>query len=251
MSRKEYLPLFEKLTAATKKHGKSSSKRHLSPLTGQEQRRLDELEEELPLQAIVMFRTMARKEVRPRLLPSSAGYCGLLFWWSASLNKLRLVGQEPNVFVLSMWSFVYFLIFLPGTLPYVAPISSHICSNRKCYTTPKACTYLWRQMIRQLKRKRDEEKAKRGGHDKESDDKKGGGWWSNLWGGDDGDDTPVQEEGDVAIKDLSKGIDDDAESKKVRMGGKQRHMWRRTKGGEGQCLTLLLRKPFSLAHFEN
>ncbi|CAN0536822.1 unnamed protein product, partial [Ectocarpus sp. 8 AP-2014] len=63
MSRKEYLPLFEKLTAATNKHGKSSSKRHLSPLTEQEQRRLDELEEELPLQAIVMFRTMARKEV--------------------------------------------------------------------------------------------------------------------------------------------------------------------------------------------
>ncbi|CAM9617791.1 unnamed protein product, partial [Ectocarpus fasciculatus] len=128
MSRKEYLPLFEKLTAATNKHGKSSSKRHLSPLTAQEQRRLDELEEELPLQAIVMFRTMARKE---------------------------------------------------------------------------------------LKRKRDEEKAKRGEHDKESDDKKSGGWWSNLWGGDDGDDTPVEEEGDVAIKDLSEGIDDDAESKKV------------------------------------
>ncbi|CAN0211257.1 unnamed protein product, partial [Ectocarpus sp. 12 AP-2014] len=60
----EYLRLFEKLTAATKKHGKSSSKRDLSPLTEQEERRLDELEEELPLQAIVMFRTMARKELK-------------------------------------------------------------------------------------------------------------------------------------------------------------------------------------------
>lgn len=58
--------MYEKVAAADAK--KSSSKKRLSPLTGPEQRRLDELEEELPLQAIVMFRAMARKEVRSRLL---------------------------------------------------------------------------------------------------------------------------------------------------------------------------------------
>lgn len=42
----------------------ASTKKPLPPLTEQEQRRLDELDEELPLQTIVMFRTMARREVR-------------------------------------------------------------------------------------------------------------------------------------------------------------------------------------------
>lgn len=61
MARKGYVFLFEKVIAAADTH--SSSKGPLSPLTAAEQRRLDELEEELPLQTIVMFRTMARKEV--------------------------------------------------------------------------------------------------------------------------------------------------------------------------------------------
>lgn len=61
MARKEYVSLFEKVAAA----GTSpSKKKRPSPLTVQEQHRLDELEQELPLQAILMFRTMARKEVR-------------------------------------------------------------------------------------------------------------------------------------------------------------------------------------------
>lgn len=52
--------LYEKVAADTKE---TSSKNPVPALTGQEQRRLDELEEDLPLQTIVMFRTMARREV--------------------------------------------------------------------------------------------------------------------------------------------------------------------------------------------
>lgn len=60
MARREYVSLFEKMAAAG---NSASSKKRPSMLTAQEQRRLDELEEELPLQAILMFRTMARKKV--------------------------------------------------------------------------------------------------------------------------------------------------------------------------------------------
>lgn len=70
MSRKEYVFLFEKLAAAgagaedAYASTKVGSSQGLSPpLTPREQRRLCELEEELPLQTILMFRTMARKEV--------------------------------------------------------------------------------------------------------------------------------------------------------------------------------------------
>lgn len=72
MSKKEYVFLFEKLAAAgagaedahanaSMKVGSSRSLSH--PLTPREQHRLDELEEELPLQTILMFRTIARKKV--------------------------------------------------------------------------------------------------------------------------------------------------------------------------------------------
>lgn len=63
MARKEYVSVYSKV-AADADRSKNSSKKGWSPLTAQEQRRLDELEEELPLQAVVMFRAMARKEVR-------------------------------------------------------------------------------------------------------------------------------------------------------------------------------------------
>lgn len=63
MARKEYVSMYSKVAADAEK-SKNSSKKRLSPLTAQEQRRFDELEEELPLQAMVMFRTMAKKEVR-------------------------------------------------------------------------------------------------------------------------------------------------------------------------------------------
>ena len=53
--------LYEKVAADAKD---AFSRKSTPPLTGQEQRRLDELEEDLPLQTIVMFRTMARREVR-------------------------------------------------------------------------------------------------------------------------------------------------------------------------------------------
>ena len=55
--------MYSKVAADAEK-SKNSSKKRLSPLTAQEQCRFDELEEELPLQAMVMFRTMAKKEVR-------------------------------------------------------------------------------------------------------------------------------------------------------------------------------------------
>ncbi|CAN0222977.1 unnamed protein product [Ectocarpus fasciculatus] len=75
MSRKEYVFLFEKLAAAAAgagaedAHANASTKVGSSPslsppLTPREHRRLDELEEELPLQTILMFRTMARKEIK-------------------------------------------------------------------------------------------------------------------------------------------------------------------------------------------
>ncbi|CAN0360255.1 unnamed protein product, partial [Hapterophycus canaliculatus] len=65
MARKEYMSLFGKLAAVGRDTvSKSSSKDRLLPLTVEENRRLDDLEEELPLQAIVMFRSMARNEVR-------------------------------------------------------------------------------------------------------------------------------------------------------------------------------------------
>lgn len=60
-ARKEYVFLYEKVAADAKD---AFSRKSTPPLTGQEQRRLDELEEDLPLQTIVMFRTMARREVR-------------------------------------------------------------------------------------------------------------------------------------------------------------------------------------------
>eukprot|EP00903_Cladosiphon_okamuranus_P017946 g16513.t1 len=63
MARKEYVSVYSKVTADADKWNKSSKNR-LSPLTAQEQRRLDELEEELPLQAVIMFRAMARKELQ-------------------------------------------------------------------------------------------------------------------------------------------------------------------------------------------
>ncbi|CAN0420686.1 unnamed protein product, partial [Scytosiphon promiscuus] len=63
MARKEYVSLFEKLAAKGGDTVSKPSKGRL-PLTVEEERRLDDLEEELPLQAIVMFRSMARKEVR-------------------------------------------------------------------------------------------------------------------------------------------------------------------------------------------
>ena len=67
--------MYSKVAADAEK-SKNSSKKRLSPLTGSEQRRFDELEEELPLQAMVMFRAMARKEVRSRfLLLVPAGCC--------------------------------------------------------------------------------------------------------------------------------------------------------------------------------
>lgn len=57
--------LFEKVAAAGKQDACSSEKQaNGSPLTAHEQRSLDELEEDLPLQTIVMFRTLARREVR-------------------------------------------------------------------------------------------------------------------------------------------------------------------------------------------
>ncbi|CAM9455743.1 unnamed protein product [Ectocarpus sp. 4 AP-2014] len=71
MSRKEYVFLFEKLSAAgagaedAYASTKVGSSQGLSPpLTPREERRLCELEEELPLQTILMFRTMARKEIK-------------------------------------------------------------------------------------------------------------------------------------------------------------------------------------------
>lgn len=68
MARRGYVSLFEKVAAA----GNSPfSKRRPSPLTVQEQHRLDELEQDLPLQAILMFRAMARKEVRWRWVDSA------------------------------------------------------------------------------------------------------------------------------------------------------------------------------------
>ena len=69
MARRGYVSLFEKVAAA----GTSASSKKLpSPLTAQEQRKLDELEEELPLQAILMFRTMARRKVRRRSIVAAA-----------------------------------------------------------------------------------------------------------------------------------------------------------------------------------
>ena len=61
MARRGYVSLFEKVAAAG---DSDSSKKCPSKLTAHEQHKLDELEEELPLQAILMFRAMARKEVR-------------------------------------------------------------------------------------------------------------------------------------------------------------------------------------------
>lgn len=60
-ARKEYVFLYEKVVADAKE---VSSVTSIPRLTGLQQRRLDELEEDLPLQTIVMFRTMARREVR-------------------------------------------------------------------------------------------------------------------------------------------------------------------------------------------
>lgn len=61
MARKDYVFLYEKAAAGAKE---AFSKQPMPTLTGEEQRRLDGLEEDLPLQTIVMFRTMARREVR-------------------------------------------------------------------------------------------------------------------------------------------------------------------------------------------
>eukprot|EP00752_Nemacystus_decipiens_P006311 g5691.t1 len=63
MVRKEYVSMYSKVAADAEKF-KNSSKKRLSPLTAQEHRRFDELEETLPLQAMIMFRTMARKELQ-------------------------------------------------------------------------------------------------------------------------------------------------------------------------------------------
>lgn len=68
MARKEYVAMYSKVAEDDEKSSKNSSRKRLSPLTVQEQRRFDELEEELPLQAMVMFRTMAKKEVRSAVL---------------------------------------------------------------------------------------------------------------------------------------------------------------------------------------
>lgn len=68
MARKGYVSLFEKAAAVAsageKMNANVSPEGRLSPLTMEEERRLDQLEEELPMQTILMFRTMARKEVR-------------------------------------------------------------------------------------------------------------------------------------------------------------------------------------------
>ncbi|CAM9605272.1 unnamed protein product, partial [Scytosiphon promiscuus] len=77
MARKVYVSLFERVAAATSTTEnanveKVSSDVRLSPLTIEEERRLDELEEELPLQTIVMFRTMARKELQRKRDAASA-----------------------------------------------------------------------------------------------------------------------------------------------------------------------------------
>lgn len=75
--------LYEKVAADAKD---ASSKKAVPVLAGPQQRRLDELEEDLPLQTIVMFRAMARREVRSR-------HCLVLFAFDF------LVGS-------SLWDFV-------------------------------------------------------------------------------------------------------------------------------------------------
>lgn len=81
MARKGYVFLFEKVIASA--DANISSKKPVSPLTPAEQRRLDELEEDLPLQTIIMFRTMARKEVCVRGIGAKclclAGFCRCCF----------------------------------------------------------------------------------------------------------------------------------------------------------------------------
>ena len=55
------MPLFDKLEAAGA-IGPASRKR-ITPLDPEERRRFDELEEELPVQSILMFRGMVREKV--------------------------------------------------------------------------------------------------------------------------------------------------------------------------------------------
>lgn len=91
MARKGYVFLFEKVIAAA--DTSASSRGGLSPLTPAEQRRLDELEEDLPLQTIIMFRTMARKEVRvPGVVGSKChGSC-----WLLSLLFVTAIGLQRS-----------------------------------------------------------------------------------------------------------------------------------------------------------
>lgn len=70
-SRKEYSTLYEKLEEAGATSATPPSKRNKSPLNEDEQRRLDVLEEELPLHSILMFRTMTRHKVQ------EASHCAL------------------------------------------------------------------------------------------------------------------------------------------------------------------------------
>lgn len=87
MARKEYVSLFEKLAAeGGDTVSKPSSKDPPMPLTQEEKRRLDVLEEELPLQTIIMFRSMARNEVRRR-----RRCCLMLSFLSPSLLSLLLL----------------------------------------------------------------------------------------------------------------------------------------------------------------
>lgn len=83
MARKECVFLYKKVAADAKDPSLKEPMPPLTgPLTGQEQRRLDELEEELPLQTIVMFRTMARREVRA--LMALLVSCRLLVYWRSA-----------------------------------------------------------------------------------------------------------------------------------------------------------------------
>lgn len=61
-ARKEYVALFKKLVEADAVSS-SASKRRVSALTNKERERFDVLEEDLPLQAILTFRGLARQEV--------------------------------------------------------------------------------------------------------------------------------------------------------------------------------------------
>lgn len=196
MARKEYVSLYEKVAAAGDSVN-NSSKKSLSPLAVPEQRRLDELEEELPLQAIVMFRTMARKEVR-LFTAAAAAVAALPRYAHPHPLPLAYCGAFRAIVQTAFWA----------------------CRNTNGRTTEPYNTN-HNSFHFQVQRKRKEERAKTG-RDKEDDKaavdkKKKGRWWGGLWSG--GGDKGVKEEGDVAIEDLTASFEDQEESK-VREGGK-------------------------------